>query len=309
MKFTDKIAQYIVDQQLDLDHLTIILPSERAKKYISASLFRAFGKPVLAPEMITIDRWVKSLSDKTVIDRTRALIRLFNIQLLDPPGDKDRSFDEFMSWGNILLSDFDEIDRYMLSTKTVFTNLQAVRELEKWEVDKWSFEGPNLTEGQKRFLEFWEKLPNYYTGLNDQFTKEGICYAGKAFRELAEQIDRVFHLDPKRQFIFAGFNALSTAEMSIMKQLHKLGRAHILIDADAYYLKNDSHEAGRFMRRLMHDLDVKELPFVADDMSTAPMKIEIIECPQITGQVKAAATILYEIPADEMSEESSKTHR
>jgi len=302
MKFTDKIAQYIVDQQLDLDHLTIILPSERAKKYISASLFRAFGKPVLAPEMITIDRWVKSLSDKTVIDRTRALIRLFNIQLLDPPGDKDRSFDEFMSWGNILLSDFDEIDRYMLSTKTVFTNLQAVRELENWEVDKWSFDGSTLTEGQKRFLEFWEKLPNYYTGLNEQLNAEGVCYAGKAFRELAEQIDRVFKIDPKRQFIFAGFNALSAAEMAIMKQLHKLGRAHILIDADAYYLKNDSHEAGRFMRRLMHDLDVKELPFVADDMSTAPMKIEIIECPQITGQVKAAATILNEIPTEEMSE-------
>ncbi len=302
MKFTDKLAQYIVDQQLDLDHLTIILPSERAKKYISASLFRAFGKPVLAPEMMTIDRWVKSLSDKTVIDRTRALIRLFNIQLLDPPGDKDRSFDEFMSWGNILLSDFDEIDRYLLETKTVFTNLQAVRELENWEVDKWSFEGPNLTEGQKRFLEFWEKLPNYYTDLNKQLNADGQCYPGKAYRELAEQIDRVFKRDPKRQFIFAGFNALSSAEMAIMKQLYKLGRAHILIDADAYYLNNDAHEAGRFLRRFINDLDVKVLPFVADDMSTATKKIEIIECPQITGQVKTAATILNQIPSSEMSE-------
>jgi RecB family exonuclease len=302
MKFTDKLAQYIVDQQLDLDHLTIILPSERAKKYIAASLYRAFGKPVLAPEMLTIDRWVKGLSDKTVIDRTRALIRLFNIQLIDPPGDKDRSFDEFMSWGNILLSDFDEIDRYLLETKTVFTNLKAVRELENWEVDKWSFEAPKLTEGQKRFLEFWEKLPDYYTRLNEDLTKDGVCYPGKAYRELAEQIDRVFKLDPKRQFIFAGFNALSAAEMSLMKQLHKLGRAHILIDADAYYLKNDAHEAGRFLRRFMNELDVKELPFVSDDMSTAVKKIEIIECPQITGQVKAAATILNHIPASEMSE-------
>jgi hypothetical protein len=302
MKFTDKLAQYIVDQHLDRDHLTIILPSERAKKYIAASLFRAYGKPVLAPEMITIDRWVKGLSDKTVIDRTRALIRLFKIQLIDPPGDKDRSFDEFMSWGNILLSDFDEIDRYLLETKTVFTNLKAVRELENWEVDKWSFEAPVLTEGQKRFLEFWEKLPDYYTRLNEELTKDGVCYPGKAYRELAEQIDRVFKLDPKRQFIFAGFNALSSAEMAIMKQLHKLGRAHILIDADAYYLKNDAHEAGRFLRRFMHDLDVKELPFVCDDMSTAAKKIEIIECPQITGQVKAAATILNQIPSSEMSE-------
>ena len=42
MHFTDQIATYIKDNNLDLKHLTIVLPSERAKKYISASLFKAY---------------------------------------------------------------------------------------------------------------------------------------------------------------------------------------------------------------------------------------------------------------------------
>ena len=81
MKFTDQIAQYIKENELNLSHLTIVLPSERAKKYIAASLFKAYQKPLLAPKMITIDRWVRNLSEKTVIDKTRVLLRLFEIQL------------------------------------------------------------------------------------------------------------------------------------------------------------------------------------------------------------------------------------
>ena len=118
MKFTDQIALYIKENKLNLRNLTIVLPSERAKKYIASSLFTLEGKPLLAPEMVTIDKWVRSFSNRTVIDRTRTLIRLFKIQLANPTDPKDVSFDEFMAWGNILLSDFDEIDRYKFAYKS-----------------------------------------------------------------------------------------------------------------------------------------------------------------------------------------------
>jgi len=75
MKFTDQIADYIFENELDLKHLTIILPSERAKKYIAASLFRKYKKPLLAPEMITINRLIKNLSDK---NNTKLPIPFFN---------------------------------------------------------------------------------------------------------------------------------------------------------------------------------------------------------------------------------------
>ena len=190
MNFTDRIADYIVEQQLDLKHVTIVLPSERAKKYIAASLFRKFQRPILAPEMITIDRWVRDLSDKTVIDKTRALVRLFSVQLENLTNDKDASFDEFLSWGMTLLSDFDELDRYLLSSEQVFKNLADIKEIENW-----SFDSENLSEGQKRFMEFWDRLPDYYRRLNEQLDKEKVCYMGKAYRFVAENIDVIFRKD------------------------------------------------------------------------------------------------------------------
>jgi hypothetical protein len=119
---------------------------------------------------------------------------------------------------------------------------------------------------------------------------------------VAENIDVIFRNDKEHHFIFAGFNALSKAEISIMKQLEKLGRGHILINADKYYLENDSHEAGRFMRQLMKDLVVSKLPYVEDEISAGSKHLRVIECAQHTGQVKAAATILDHMTKEEIDE-------
>ena len=290
MHFTDQIATYIKDNNLDLKHLTIVLPSERAKKYISASLFKAYQKPMIAPKMVTIDRWVRDLSDKTVIDKTRVLIRLFDIQLKSAKTIEDHSFDEFLTWGNMLLSDFDELDRYLLDSKQLFSNLADIKEIENW-----SFGNENLTESQKRFMEFWDRLPGYYTELNKVLDAEKVCYMGKAYRHVCENLDLVFAEDKDRHFLFAGFNALSPAEVSIMKQLHKMGRGHVLINADKFYLNTESHEAGRFMRDLKQELGISNLPFVEDRLLTEKKEIDIIECAQTAGQAKVAGTLLDEM--------------
>lgn len=297
MKFTDKIADYIFENELDVKHLTIILPSERAIRYISASLFNRNGKPMIAPEMLTIDRWIRKHSSKTIIDRTRLLVRLFNVQLENPADPKDLSFDEFQTWGQTLLSDFDEIDRYLLDSKLVFRNLADIREIENW-----SFNSTEPTPAQKRFMDFWDRLPHYYKRLNEVLDDEKVCYPGKAYRELAENIDRVFKADKERVFLFAGFNALSAAELAIMKQLHRLGRAHILIDADKFYLDDNVHEAGLFLRQMLADLELKTPKYVGDRLLNDPKEIHVIECAQQTGQVKSAATVLNDLPAEEMDD-------
>jgi RecB family exonuclease len=297
MKFTEKIAEYIDEQSLDTRRLTIILPSERAVKFISAALFKRNGGPLIAPEMITVDRWIRKLSDKTVVDRTRLLVKLFQVQMEDPADPKDAIFDEFLSWGQILLSDFDEIDRYMLDHEMVFRNLADIREIENW-----SFNSTEPTEAQRRFMQFWERLPKYYNRLNEILDEEGLCYMGKAYRYLAENIGRAFETDKERKFIFAGFNALSEAELKIIKQLHQLGRAHVLIDADRYYLDDPVHEAGMFLRHLKAELGVKELPFELNELAVSKKDVTVIECVQQTGQVKSCATLLSELSHHELNE-------
>lgn len=297
MTFTDKIANYLFENEIDFSHLTIVLPSERAKKYVSTSIFNRYNKPIFAPRMITMDQWVKSYSPETIIDKTRALIQLFSIQLKEAKTEEDRSFDEFLNWGTILLSDFNEIDRYLLDANEVFKNLADIKEIEQW-----SFNNDELTESQKRFMEFWDRLPGYYKELNELLSKNNTCYAGKSFKTLANNIDLLFKEDKKHQFLFAGFNALSKAELTIIRQLEQMGRAIVFIDADDFYLNNNNHEAGKFLRELSEKLDGKKLNFSVNQLSTKSLKVEMIECAQNTGQVKVAATILENATKEQIDE-------
>ena len=296
MKFVQQIAHCIHSNELELEHFTIVLPSERLKKYIASSLFKEYGHAIVAPKMVTIDQWVKSYSPETVIDQTRALLRLFEIQLKNAKTIEDASFDEFFTWGTILLSDFNEIDRYLLDADQVFRNLADIKEIENW-----SFGEQELTESQKRFMEFWDRLPGYYKALNEELTKRESCYAGRAFNYLTKNIDHLFG-DKKAQYLFAGFNALSKAEIELIRQIDQLGRAHVLINADDWYYADKDHEAGRFLRDLSTALDGRNLDFVQDDLADKAMKIELISCAQKTGQAKVAATILETLTKEELDE-------
>ncbi|MCR9171312.1 MAG: PD-(D/E)XK nuclease family protein [bacterium] len=297
MTFTQYIANYIKEQDLDLAHVTLILPSERMRKFVSKALVEAARKPILAPEMITMDRWVRQLSKRTVIDSTRALLALFEIQLEQAKTEEDRSFEEFLNWGNILLSDFNEIDRYLLDAKQVFRNLADIKEIENW-----SFGEQELTASQKRFMEFWDRLPGYYYALNKKLDANEQCYMGSAYKALAEDIQPVFQEDKEHHFVFAGFNALSKAEMSIVRQLVRYGRGHYLLDADTFYYEKKTHEAGTFLREISSFLDEPKLPRVQDVLSLKPMDVNVIESVQKTGQVKVAATALAALSKEELND-------
>ncbi len=295
MKFIDQVANYIKDNQLNLNKLTIVIPSQRAKKFITASLFKVYGNTIFAPDIITIDRWVRRSCPKTIIDKTRLLIMLYKIHISSNYATENESFEDFMSWGPILLNDVDEIDRYQVSSQLIFKNLADIKDIENW-----SFNSEELSEGQHKFLEFWDRLADYYELLQDQLEANNCTYLGKAYRMIAEHIDWVDNDDPERQFIFAGFNALSKSELKIMRQLHQMGKAHILIDADNFYIENDNHEAGFFLNKLKHELQIKELPFIQNNLKSKSMIVNVIECAQKTGQVKVMGSVLQDLNEDAM---------
>jgi len=308
MNFIEQIANKIHSDELELQHLTIILPSERAKKYLTSELFKVYKKPIMSPNITTMDKWVKSFSPEVVIDKTRALVLLFRLyteckeHFLNE--DKVASFDEFLKWGNTLLADFNEIDRYLLDAKQVFRNLADIKEIENWSFneEELAIQNKVLTKSQKRFMEFWDLLPGLYKRLNEELTKKETCYTGKAYRFLSNNIDVLFNEDKEHRFIFAGFNALSKAELTIIRQLDVMGRGEILINADEFYLKDPNHEAGSFLRTLSSFLDNKNLNFVENNLAKKSMDVELIECAQVTGQVKVACSILAESSEAEINE-------
>lgn len=299
MKFTNKLAKFVKTHNYSLESLVIIVPNERAIKFIYKSLYQEYGIPIFSPKIVSIDVWIRSICPFTVIDNTRLLIELYRIQESNPIEQGELSFDQFMSWGQTLLQDFDEIDRYMLNHIEVFKNLRDIRELESWDMDL-----EELSISQQKFMAFWEKLPDYYQRLNETLREENRTYSGRAYRWVADNITLIDHTQDSQKihYLFAGFNALSKSEMEIMKYLKNFQNADILIDADSYYLSENIHEAGVFLRRLQQVLDVKELDFTENTLSTSSKEITLVDCAQYTGQVKVAATELSKLSKEQLNE-------
>jgi len=299
MKFTNKLAKFIKSNNYSLETLVIIVPNERAIKFIYKSLYEEYGKPIFSPKIVSIDNWIRSVCPFSILDKTRLLIELYKIQESNPIEQGELSFDQFMIWGQTLLQDFDEIDRYLLDQSEVFRNLKDIRELESWNMDL-----EELSISQQKFMAFWEKLPDYYQRLNEKLAAKNQTYSGRAYKWVADNIALLDHTNEseKIQYLFAGFNALSKSEMEIMKYLKKYQEAEILIDADSYYLSENIHEAGSFIRKLMQELDIREMDFTEDNLSTSSKEITLIDCAQYTGQVKVAATELSKLSKEQLNE-------
>jgi hypothetical protein len=296
-KFLEKVAKHIAESGVALTDWVIILPSERASHYLQSALFDVYKKPIFSPKISTIHQWIKELTKEPILDKTRLLLQLYEVHKENLQQDDHLLFDEFLTWGQIVLSDFDELERYLVDPNYMFRNLRDIKEIENW-----SFGEPTLTKRQQEFIEFWDRLPIYYKGLNEKLDKMGATYSGKAYRMVAENIDVIFSHYPDKRFLFAGFNALSKAEQRIMKQLHQMGRADILIDADTYYYHDKIHEAGLFLRNTTNYLGLKELPFISNRLLTEAKEVDVIACSQFTGQAKVAGTILSEMDEKTLNE-------
>jgi ATP-dependent helicase/nuclease subunit B len=297
-KFIEKIANHLLQNEVEMQNWVVVLPSERAKHYLQKSLFEQKKTLFFAPKIITINQWISSLSSKVIIDKTRLLILLYEIHKTHPDKSLDHSFDEFLNWGNILLSDFDELERYLVDSNQLFKNLKDIKEIENWSFG----EDKELSENQKKYLAFWERLPFYYNNLQVKLKEKNSTYLGKVYREVSENPDLVFQENKNQHFLFAGFNALSKAEMSIIKQIHRLGRAHIMIDADDFYLNDNNHEAGMFLRKFINDLELKKSDYYSSKLINSKKQIEVIACSQTSGQVKVAASILANLKSEELNE-------
>ena len=294
MKVLDQLAIEILTQLEKNRELHVILPSERAKRYLLNALFRQNKGPMLAPTIQTIDQWVTELSPKKIVHPTRVLLMLFEVYQ-EVLGAEAQPFEDFLSWGAILLSDFDDVDRYLVNEQQLYKNLASIKALESWQIDEESY-----STSQKKFMAFWEHISDLHTRLAKKLADKNGFTKAMAYRFLAEH--PALLLSDKTHFIFAGFNALSGAEQSIIQFLLKRKQADFLIDTDAYYFKNTHHEAGAFQRKNLSYFGLTEPRFLSNQLQNETYHVKVIECAQHIGQVKVLATELKELKPTDWSE-------
>ncbi|MBP3482858.1 MAG: PD-(D/E)XK nuclease family protein [Alistipes sp.] len=254
--FLYEVARKLYDRHGDdISSLSILFPSRRARVFFLDALSDIAERPLWQPEWLTIDELMSEISGLAVGDRLRLITELYKVysQYHDEP------FDKFYFWGDMLLADFDTIDKYRIDADMLFRNISDIREMEADMsyltpeqlriVNFWrNFSDTDLSPEKRNFLALWKTLAPIYRRFRERLAETGTAYTGMVHRAAAELMDAgKAELKPRR-YIIAGFNALSACEKRLFKYLAATADTAFYWDSDDYYVSNPEQEAGMFVR-------------------------------------------------------------
>jgi hypothetical protein len=287
--FLKQIAQLIVDSHpTDTDEVLVVFNNNRSKRFFTKQ-FDTLGRATFLPKVMTIDEFISELGGLEIVPNEFLLFELYHIHVkLCGEERKYQTFDEFISFGDLMMGDFSEIDQYMVDARQIFDNLHSLKAIGEWDI-----EGGGQTDFQRKYLAFYRSLYDYYSQLHQTLLAQGKAYGGMAYREVAEHIDEWDVENGKWKAVyFVGFNALSKCEEKIIGEYVRRGIGHLLADSDIYYLE-PHQEAGYFLEK--HLEDFPELrPTGPSLFETCKKKITLVDCPENILQCKYTGQLLSE---------------
>lgn len=290
--FLDSLLDLYPDWETDPASHVFVLPSKRAGFFLRNLMASRASRPMLAPEIWSIEDFVERIAGLRYAQEPHLIFGLYEAYL-EQEGLEKEAFDDFVKWGSLLLQDYNEIDRYLIDAPTLFQTLANLKEIRNWSPDGAS------TPMMERRLAFWKALQPIYTRFRDKLLSEGHGYQGMLYRLATERLDAYVGEHAHLHFVFAGFNALNTAESLIIRKFLQDGNGRIYWDADPYYVENTAHDAGLFLRR--HLAKWPELKGVLQGVShhfKDEKTIRLIGLPKAVSQAKYCGGLLADLARD-----------
>ena len=296
--FLDAFAQELIRcHDFHFDKVLVVLPNKRAKLFLWEALKKKSEQPFFAPRIISVEEFVSELSELDSLDTIDLLFHFYEVyqKTCHQENSSIEPFDVFANWAKMLLSDFNEIDRYLLPPDNVFNYLKNIEDIKHWSVD-----ASRRTELIDRYLRFWELMPLYYKELNALLLAKKLGYQGMIYRKAVANLPSEISKLAETTIYFAGFNALNQAEEKIIQLLLNEKIAKVYWDIEATFLEDPYHDAGYFARKIKkswpyyhsHPYEWIQNEFVEKK------KISIVSTPQNVGQAKIVGELVEQMIAD-----------
>ena len=308
--FLEYVAEDIIGKYgTDLSRIAVVFPNKRAALFLNEHLARIAGQPVWSPAYITISDLFRQHTDlkpadpiKLICDIHKSFTKCTGI---------DETLDHFYGWGQLLLADFDDIDKNMADADSIFCNLKDIHELddisyldnEQKEMLKRffaNFSDDIESELKKRFLSLWSHFGDIYHDYNRRLTEQGIGYEGAIYRKVASE--ETLHLKYDK-YLFVGFNLIQKVERVLFSRLMKEGKAKFYWDFDEYYMPtaraqqsasvpNNTASFAAYLTDFTNELDNTDRDIYAN--MRRPKRIRFISSPTENAQARFASNWLLE---------------
>ena len=237
--FLEHVAEDLLSRYgTNLSRVAVVFPNKRASLFLNEHLARLAGKPIWSPSYITISDLFRSHSSLQVADPILLVCELHRV--FTACTGIDETLDHFYGWGQLLLSDFDDLDKNMAPADKVLANLRDIHELddtsyltsEQREMIKRffsNFSEEHNSELKERFLRLWSHIGEIYHQFNAQLAEKQLAYEGALYRQVVTDESIEFEYDT---YVFIGFNLLQQVEQTLFRRLEQQGKAIFYQDTD-----------------------------------------------------------------------------
>lgn len=306
--FLQQVAQHYFGRP----ELCFIFPNRRALSFFRkdyAQLVKESGKAAVLPLCCTMNDFFYSAAKSTPADQVQLLLALYDsYRRLNPQAE---SLDDFIFWGEVLLGDFNDIDKYLVPPERIFANIADFRAMQ----DSLDYLEPSQKEAIERFVghfeqggrykdEFrriWDILLPLYRDFNSSLSAQGLCYEGQVYRSLAERLkiesasDVLSASYPSTEsFVFVGLNALNECEKLLLSRLRDARKAEFCWDFSSKWIRDSHNKSSLFL-----SANVAAFPqaFQLDPEGLKIPEINVLSVPSSVGQAKQLPAILKAVGA------------
>ena len=297
--FLDEIAEEVINSKHPFESVKVVVPSRRASLFLKNALARQIQKPAFAPEIVSIENFVEELSTLKKVGPVDLIFEFYTVYK-EVSDEKQRdSFDQFLGWASVILSDFNEMDAHLVDVKTFFDFQFSLQEMTQWAKNK---DQSNIIQNH---LEFWRIMPSLYKGLNQRLQQQQQGTLGLIFREAVANLEFYISQTFKHHY-FVGFNALNESESQIIQEFISSNKGTVHWDIDQYFFQDKVNAAGKFIRK--YHQEWKSLPSQPSSFQnhyTNPKKIELIGVSKNVAQAKYAGQLAVQLATDYPDEKTA----
>ena len=309
-----------------IENSCFIFPNRRSmvffRKYLGDLVQeKGGGVPLLLPPLYTIQDFFRGVAGAQETDRLHLLLELYACyKELSPAAE---SLDDFIFWGDVLLGDFDDIDKYLADARALLHNVQELKSIQdhyEYLTDKQRDAvnqflahfrdgkgaltvNPEGEDVKARFLQLWNLLYPLYMRFRERLEEKGMSYEGMVHRSLAARLkagtsvkDLLQPVFPEvEQFVFVGLNALTECENLLLSRMRDAGLAQFVWDFVSKQIRDKDNKASYFMNS-----NLKRFPqaFPIDPQGLEEPQITVVSVPSSVGQAKLAPYILSQSGAN-----------
>ena len=320
--FLKCVARYCIDHFSDLSALTFVMPNRRSAIFLKHYIEQTLDHSAFMPRFIVLSQLAVRGARYVVCDHQEQLMILYKAYsaVLDRYNHAEQisDFDKFLFWGEIILSDFDTIDRWAIDAKMLYSNIKSLKELtadflddDQKNIVKTLWGDSPLTDDRDafwlhinhdadgtgdsmsdKFLSLWQILGPIYDEFHTMLRDRGMTTSARLLRDLINDDEWSSRLKAPK-YAFVGLNEVSYCEAKLLDKLSLCHKACFFWDFSEAMTVSANHSIVRNMSKRWPQPDDFDIPVAGE----APA-IKVLAMPSKVAQAKAIGLTLSNLIDD-----------